>query len=100
MPTLFYGDWVLPVATGLYVAEKSDVAEILQQRLIPSRRWRGQTHTDQCSPQAWPWLDATHILHLSHLLGCRALHHDWLKVMSPACTSGTVSAHTGVKPGL
>lgn len=78
MPTLFCGDWVLPVVTGLYVAEKSDDAEVPHQMLIPSRSWRGQSHTDQGSQQVWPWLGAPRALHLSQLLGCRALHHDWL----------------------
>lgn len=56
LPTLFRGDWVLPVATGLYVAEKSDVTEVLNKMLMPSSSRRGQSHTDQCSQQVCPSL--------------------------------------------
>lgn len=94
MSTLSLGDWALPMATELYVAEKPDVAEVLHRMLIPSRSWRGQSHTDQCSQRACPWCDAPHTLHLSHLLDCRALHHDWLNegdVTRPNCRQGLCS---------
>lgn len=84
-PTLFQGPGSCLWPLDSTLSEKSDVAEVLHQMLITSRSWRRQSHTDQCCQQVWPWLDAPHVLHLSHLLGCRALHCDWLNESDVTC---------------